>query len=275
MRKHWWSINRACAVLFAALGAAAAGADAQPSGAHASQTAAAHQQNGADGRARLSFPDLSRWNQAELRGGYSVNRLIGLRLRDRNGESIGKIDDLLMNNRGRITAVAIESGGLMGIGERHFKVPWNEVQISVSVDDAIVPVARHQPEKRAREEPPMRNREYRITSLLDDTVHFGDGTRFARLDDLIITRDGEVKALVADAGGFGPFGRYAFPYRRDAHDLERGAYRVPYDRTQVGNARPFDYTAVSIAAPAARGTGVTDSRPGNKEERYESGSRSR
>lgn len=252
------------------MGAAYGGTDAQPGGAHAWQTAAAHQQSGGEGRARVSFPDLSRWNRAELRAGYSVNRVIGLQVGDRAGKSIGKVDDLLVNNRGRITAVVIQSGGFMGIGDRHSRVAWNELQISAAVDSATAPVrrqhARSERETHASAEDAARDGEYRVKRLLNGSVESADGTPFGKVDDLIIGRDGQIKGLVADAGGFGPLGRYAFPYRPHAHDFDRSAYRVPYDRAQIGYARPFDYTAMSIAAPAAFAAGVTTSRPNREEQ---------
>ncbi len=91
--------------------------------------------------------------------------------------------------------------------------------------------------------------EWRTTELLDDAVEIERGVRYGNVDDLIIDRGGDVRAIVVDADSAAPPGRYAFPWRRDRFERDRGVHQLPYDRAQINRLRPFDYGALGIASP--------------------------
>jgi sporulation protein YlmC with PRC-barrel domain len=66
--------------------------------------------------------------------------VLGRKVFDRNGEEIGKVDDLLFDDREkRIQFLRIASGGFLGIGENHFLVPVEGVK---SVDQYRVFINR-------------------------------------------------------------------------------------------------------------------------------------
>ena len=52
----------------------------------------------------------------------------GLAVVDRNGEEIGNVDDLLLDDReNRVRFLQVGHGGFLGIGEEHFLVPVDAV----------------------------------------------------------------------------------------------------------------------------------------------------
>jgi ribosomal 30S subunit maturation factor RimM len=70
--------------------------------------------------------------QLEIQGGFVVrqgpNQLLGSNLMNANvisatGEDIGSVDDVLMDNQGRVLAIIVGVGGFLGIGQRDVAIP--------------------------------------------------------------------------------------------------------------------------------------------------------
>ncbi len=61
---------------------------------------------------------------------FRASKLIGTRVTGANNESIGEINDVLMDQNGRAHAVIIGVGGFLGIGEKDVAVPMTALQFS-------------------------------------------------------------------------------------------------------------------------------------------------
>lgn len=68
----------------------------------------------------------------------------GLKVRDSNGKSIGKIDQLIIDRSGRITHVVLGTGGVLGFGQTHYMVPWSAIHIAKGRDYARLDAAKDQ-----------------------------------------------------------------------------------------------------------------------------------
>ena len=56
---------------------------------------------------------------------FLVDKIIGSKVMNLQGEPLGKIDDLVVDvDTGRILYAILESGGFLGIGTKLFPVPW-------------------------------------------------------------------------------------------------------------------------------------------------------
>jgi sporulation protein YlmC with PRC-barrel domain len=56
----------------------------------------------------------------------SAGALTGARVRNADGEDLGKIEEILVDvASGRVAYALIASGGVMGIGEKLYAVPWD------------------------------------------------------------------------------------------------------------------------------------------------------
>src|SRR5688572_16809220 len=64
------------------------------------------------------------WDARELRNGISLNRVVGMDVRGRNGESLGEVQNVIINRQGRIAALVVDAGGFLNIGDRHFRIPF-------------------------------------------------------------------------------------------------------------------------------------------------------
>jgi hypothetical protein len=61
-------------------------------------------------------------------GAWRVTNLEGKNVEDANGESIGSIIDVLVNQRGEVIAVLVGVGGFLGIGEKHVAVAMSALE---------------------------------------------------------------------------------------------------------------------------------------------------
>lgn len=64
----------------------------------------------------------------------SANTYIGQSVYNGSDESIGKINDLIMEKSGGITAAVIGVGGFLGIGEKWVAVPFENISVNQAAD---------------------------------------------------------------------------------------------------------------------------------------------
>jgi len=67
---------------------------------------------------------------------FRSSHLTGMTVRNAQGEALGKVDDLVINvETGKIDYAALSHGGVLGIGDKLFAVPWNELQMAFGQDE--------------------------------------------------------------------------------------------------------------------------------------------
>lgn len=71
-------------------------------------------------------------------GPWSADKLMDTKIRSPEGEEIGEIEDLLVDDSGRIVSVVVEVGGFLGIGEKDVLLPFNEFQLTRDGDGAVM-----------------------------------------------------------------------------------------------------------------------------------------
>jgi sporulation protein YlmC with PRC-barrel domain len=54
--------------------------------------------------------------------------LIGTDVKDPAGQTIGEIDNVLLDLNGRVESVIVTTGGFMGIGGRDVELRWNDLK---------------------------------------------------------------------------------------------------------------------------------------------------
>jgi sporulation protein YlmC with PRC-barrel domain len=69
--------------------------------------------------------------------------LKGMRVVNRSGESLGRVEELMLDvQHGRIAYAVMGSGGFFGLGERYFAIPWAALVMDPDGDCLVVDVAR-------------------------------------------------------------------------------------------------------------------------------------
>ena len=72
----------------------------------------------------------------------SVNKsILGMKVMNTEREDLGKIEDLVIDTRDSRVAYAILSfGGLLGLGDKHFVIPWQALTIDLSQKVAVLKI---------------------------------------------------------------------------------------------------------------------------------------
>lgn len=234
------------AVYLAAAGVLAAAGETP----HGRSTEAARpvQEQQAAGTGKVS---VSHWTEADLRNGLSAQRLMRTQARGSNGDAIGEVRDVLFTRDGSVQALVVSAGGVVGVGETLYRVPWKQVHFEKSLKHVTVPISPHEIDRFrwGAEQVRAGVNELRASEMMQSALILQDATRYGQVDDVIIGRDGQVKALVVSSvlTAYGQK-RYAFPYSAQiAHKAARKELVLPYTSGQLADLRPFDYTALGIA----------------------------
>jgi sporulation protein YlmC with PRC-barrel domain len=59
----------------------------------------------------------------------TANDLIGQKVVNKNGEKVGKIDDIVLNSNDKAVLAVISVGGFLGIGDR-LAVPFDQLSLA-------------------------------------------------------------------------------------------------------------------------------------------------
>jgi len=66
-----------------------------------------------------------------------VSELIGANLQNDAGESVGEINDLVLDSRtGKVRYAAVTYGGFLGVGDKMFAVPFDAIKTKTDLQDA-------------------------------------------------------------------------------------------------------------------------------------------
>ncbi|TWT75383.1 PRC-barrel domain-containing protein [Allorhodopirellula solitaria] len=80
--------------------------------------------------------DAGRLDEVTRGANIRVSQLIGYNIQNSQGESVGEIQDIVMNSRtGRVSYVAVTYGGFLGVGNKLFAVPFAALKVQVDPDE--------------------------------------------------------------------------------------------------------------------------------------------
>ena len=110
-------------------------------------------------------------NQAIPNTLISAGRVQGTNVYNVAGESLGEINDVMIDKRsGKIAYAVMSFGGFLGIGERYHPLPWGSLKYDTSQGGYVVGVTKAQLEKAP-------------TVARNETPDFGDRAYESRLHD--------------------------------------------------------------------------------------------
>lgn len=92
----------------------------------------------------------------ELRGEW----VIGASINSPEGEAIGSIQDIILDEEdGSVTAAVVSVGGFLGIGAKSIAISWDELQMDWDASEIVVALTREEAEEAPEYE--FRDREYK------------------------------------------------------------------------------------------------------------------
>jgi sporulation protein YlmC with PRC-barrel domain len=67
-------------------------------------------------------------SESSFQGTWRASKVVGLSVYNDNNESLGSINDLLMDKNGNIKAIVLGVGGFLGVGEHLVAVPFDKIK---------------------------------------------------------------------------------------------------------------------------------------------------
>jgi len=78
----------------------------------------------------------------------SATSLIGDKVRNTEGQHLGKIEDLVLDlNTGDIAYAVLSFGGFMGLGDKLFAIPFTSMKVDLVAKDVVLPVSKERLEQ--------------------------------------------------------------------------------------------------------------------------------
>lgn len=191
--------------------------------------------------------DITTWDQSKLKDGWGAEALLDITVRGADGEEMGEVENIIVNAEGNVEKIIVEAQGFLDIGDTHFSVPWDQVEIGAEMEYVTVPINEDNIadfDLFSGSEVSTGPRSWRVTELIDDYVTLEADVDYGYVEDLIFDQAGKLQSVViVPAVPFGTPGYYAYPYYGYDYGYDPGSdtYALPYTRDQITELEPFDY----------------------------------
>jgi len=60
---------------------------------------------------------------------FRSSKLVGMNVKNSKNQDLGKIEDLVIDERGHVRYAAISFGGFLGFNNKYFAVPWRAIKV--------------------------------------------------------------------------------------------------------------------------------------------------
>lgn len=259
-----WTAKRALLAATALVAAAALWSAAAP----AQQQQQPQQQQGQQGAARqgaaadqnspntlvLIIPDVEVRLPPEQRArpvsaealykGVRASQLMDQDVHGPNGNQLGEVEDILVNADGQVTAIVVEGGGFLDIGDAAFRVKWSDVNLTPGRDGVQVPITENKAERRGLFDGPETvatgAREFRLSELIGDYTRLRGGMGYGRVSDVVLSREGKVLGVLVtrDIGWGG--GLFGYPFYGYGYGFDPGYnyYAMPFATAEEAARAP-------------------------------------
>lgn len=71
---------------------------------------------------------------AQKPGEIRASNLVGVVVKNKAGETVGDINDVVFQPNGQVTVIIVGVGGVLGIGEKNVAVPYTDVALTTDKD---------------------------------------------------------------------------------------------------------------------------------------------
>ena len=89
--------------------------------------------------AQASAPTLTPAERHDWERSHRVSKVIGSEVRNKSGDKIGDVRDLVVDDKGTIKLAIVSTGGFLGVGDRLHAVPWDALTLGPK-DDHILDI---------------------------------------------------------------------------------------------------------------------------------------
>ena len=89
--------------------------------------------------AQANAPSMTPAERHDWERSHRASKVIGSEVRNKSGEKIGDIRDLVVDDHGTIKLAIVSTGGFLGVGDRLHAVPWDVLTLGPK-DDHILDI---------------------------------------------------------------------------------------------------------------------------------------
>jgi sporulation protein YlmC with PRC-barrel domain len=82
--------------------------------------------------------DSQNWERS-----HRVSKIIGTDVVNRQGDQIGDVEDIVLDNRGNVAYAVVSTGGFLGVGERWHAVPWRSLNTAGESGKFVLDIDRN------------------------------------------------------------------------------------------------------------------------------------
>ncbi|QDU26161.1 PRC-barrel domain protein [Anatilimnocola aggregata] len=82
-----------------------------------------------NGGVQVDAPGVRANAAAPTAAAHRGSKLMGLAVKNRDNEDLGKIEDLVIDERGHVRYAAVSYGGFLGFNNKLFAVPWKALTL--------------------------------------------------------------------------------------------------------------------------------------------------
>lgn len=73
---------------------------------------------------------------------HRASKIIGMDVVNREGEKVGDVEDIVLDQKGNVTYAVVSTGGFLGVGDKLHAVPWRSLQTNTGTDKFLLDVDR-------------------------------------------------------------------------------------------------------------------------------------
>ena len=89
--------------------------------------------------AQPASPSMTPAERHDWERSHRISKIIGSEVRNKSGDKIGDIRDLMVDDSGAIKLAIVSTGGFLGVGDRLHAVPWDVLTLGPK-DDHILDI---------------------------------------------------------------------------------------------------------------------------------------
>ena len=161
-----------------------------------------------------------------------ANKLIGHKILNTNGDTVGEVDSVVIDQSGKVRYVIVGVGGFLGIGKKDVALAWDQLTIADNGDKVTTAATKDQlaalPEHKfpetvkpgtvysydeaVRVNPSLGTPEdmspaagtigIKASKVVGATVKNAAGDNIGEIHELLLSGDGKTEGVVIDVGGF-------------------------------------------------------------------------
>ncbi len=87
--------------------------------------------------AQASAPTMTPAERHDWERSHRISKIIGSEVRNKAGDKIGDIRDLMIDGNGTIKLAIVSTGGFLGVGDRLHAVPWDMLALGPRDDHVL------------------------------------------------------------------------------------------------------------------------------------------